>query len=62
MEEIAERLTPDNHALALALANLPDQIRGFGHVKAGNLAKAREARGRLLADFRNPAPQRAAAE
>jgi indolepyruvate ferredoxin oxidoreductase len=58
--EIIGRLDPDNHALALALASIPEQIRGFGHVKERNLkaAKAREAE--LLGRFRSPQPAIAA--
>ena len=40
---IAEKLTPDNHSLAVAYARYPEKIRGFGHVKA-------EAAGRAEAD------------
>jgi indolepyruvate ferredoxin oxidoreductase len=40
-----EALLPDldagNHALALEIARLPEQIKGFGHVKARHLAAAR---------------------
>jgi indolepyruvate ferredoxin oxidoreductase len=58
--EIIGRLDPANHALALALASIPEQIRGFGHVKERNLkaAKAREAE--LLGRFRSPQPAMAA--
>jgi len=58
--EIVGRLHPDNHALALELASIPEQIRGFGHVKERNLktAKAREAE--LLGRFRSPQPAMAA--
>ncbi len=31
---IADSLTPANHSLAVKLTGLPDQIRGYGHVKA----------------------------
>jgi indolepyruvate ferredoxin oxidoreductase len=33
-------LNADNHALALAIASVPEGIRGFGHVKLANLATA----------------------
>ncbi len=32
--EIVDRLTPDNHAIAVGLAAIPEKIRGFGPVKA----------------------------
>jgi len=40
-------LTADNLARAVELATLPEQIRGFGHVKQANVAKVR-ARWRAL--------------
>ena len=46
---IIERLTTAQMADALALARLPEQIRGFGHVKAANVAKAQLERKRLRA-------------
>ena len=33
LDEIVDRLTPGNHALCVALASIPEKIRGFGHVK-----------------------------
>jgi indolepyruvate ferredoxin oxidoreductase len=54
LDEIAERLSPVAHATAIALASLPLDIKGFGHIKERNykLAKSREAT--LLAELRNP--------
>ena len=42
---IASDLTEKNHELAVALARVPDDIRGFGHVKEAAMteAKAKEA-------------------
>jgi indolepyruvate ferredoxin oxidoreductase len=40
-QEILPLLTPANHALALEIAGVPERIRGFGHVKLGNLAIGR---------------------
>ncbi len=63
LEELLAELTPDNHRFAVALARIPEQIRGFGHVKAGNLAKARAEQEKLLEAFRAPpAPHAIAAE
>jgi len=45
------RLTPANHALAVEIAEIPDAIRGYGHVKARSIAKAQEAEAALLARF-----------
>ncbi|HXW28458.1 MAG TPA: indolepyruvate ferredoxin oxidoreductase family protein, partial [Xanthobacteraceae bacterium] len=58
--EIVERLGPDNHALALALASIPEQIRGFGHVKERNLKAAKARAAELLRQFRSPQPAIAA--
>ena len=60
--ELALSLTPDNHALAVEIARLPEQIRGYGHIKERNLEKAKAREASLLAAFRNPAPVRTAAE
>ena len=56
LDEIIERLTPASHATAVALAGLPLDVKGFGHIKERNYktAKAREAA--LLAELRNPSP------
>jgi indolepyruvate ferredoxin oxidoreductase len=45
LDEILAKLGPDNHAIAVALASVPEKIRGFGHVKQRHLkaAKADEA-------------------
>ncbi len=56
VDELLATLTPDNHALALQLAHLPGQIKGFGHVKACHLAAARERWSQLLAQWRAQAP------
>jgi indolepyruvate ferredoxin oxidoreductase len=60
--ELIEHLTPANHAAAVALASLPETIRGFGHVKAKSIAAAAERRLELLAAFRNPAAENRAAQ
>ncbi|MDP3547416.1 MAG: indolepyruvate ferredoxin oxidoreductase family protein [Phreatobacter sp.] len=56
--EIVAKLTPDNHALAVGLASIPEKIRGFGHVKARHLDVAKKEEVALLADFRSgPKPE-----
>ncbi len=52
MEEILGALTGHNHALGVQLAQVPQQIRGFGHVKARSLHAARVKWAELLAAFR----------
>jgi len=56
------RLNSQNAALALEIAAIPDEIRGFGHIKARNLAPARKKWQELLARYEaGQAAQRAAA-
>ena len=60
--ELLESLSPVNHALAVKLANTPDEIRGYGHIKDANVEKAKRKEAELLAQWRNPAALKAAAE
>ncbi|QDF98823.1 indolepyruvate ferredoxin oxidoreductase [Azoarcus sp. DD4] len=50
--ELLETLSQPRLALALEIAGLPDGIRGFGHVKARNMADAANRRAQLLARWR----------
>jgi indolepyruvate ferredoxin oxidoreductase len=54
---IANGLTTANHTTGLALARLPDDIRGFGPVKRESLQRYRDERDRLLQGFHHPAPK-----
>jgi indolepyruvate ferredoxin oxidoreductase len=49
IEGLLAGLTADNVANAIELASLPEQVRGFGHVKEAAVAKFREEKARLLA-------------
>jgi indolepyruvate ferredoxin oxidoreductase len=65
-EETVERLlaglTPQNHALAVQIAAIPDEIRGYGHIKARTLEPARKKRDELLARYETkPTAERVAA-
>ncbi|QCK88590.1 indolepyruvate ferredoxin oxidoreductase family protein [Phreatobacter aquaticus] len=51
--EIVAKLSPDNHALAVGLASIPEKIRGYGHVKVRHLDVAKKEEAALLADFRS---------
>ena len=63
LDEIAQGLTPENHAVAVALAGLPEKIRGFGHVKQRHLLAAKAEEADLLLRLRTAAtPVPAAAE
>ena len=52
VDELLARLNADNHALAVQLASIPEDIRGYGHVKERHLAAARQKWSELLARFR----------
>jgi indolepyruvate ferredoxin oxidoreductase len=49
--ELLPRLTNDNLPIAVRIASVPEEIRGFGHVKARHLAAARQKRAELLRTF-----------
>jgi indolepyruvate ferredoxin oxidoreductase len=56
LEEILAKLTPDNHALAVGLAAIPEKIRGFGPVKSRHLATAKAEEATLFEQFRSGFP------
>ena len=58
---ILAQLGPATLATAVALASLPEQIKGFGHVKERTARLAAAERGRLLDKLRAPAARMAAA-
>jgi indolepyruvate ferredoxin oxidoreductase len=62
LREVAATLCPENHTLAVEIADLPTAIRGYGHVKARNLAHVAARRANLLARYRDPDSALAAAE
>jgi len=49
VEVLMRRLTPQTHALTVAIARLPQTIRGFGHVKLASVERASKQRSELLA-------------
>lgn len=59
---ILGELSTANHRVAVQLAELPQQIRGFGHIKADSVRKAEARQAELLAAFRQAAPAHQAAE
>ena len=62
LRKVLAALTRDNLPTAVALAELPDQIRGFGPVKDANREKAMIVRAQLLEAWEQPAPMPMAAE
>ena len=43
MAQVIANLTPENLPLALEIAALPDQIRGYEKIKEQNIAKVKQA-------------------
>jgi indolepyruvate ferredoxin oxidoreductase len=52
---LLDSLSKANIETAVAIASVPEDIRGYGHVKERHLKAAREKRATLLAAWRNPA-------
>jgi indolepyruvate ferredoxin oxidoreductase len=52
VDELLGKLAADNHAVAVELAGIPEEIRGYGHVRARHLEKSRAKQAELLARFR----------
>ncbi len=52
LDKILANLTPDNHQIAVALAALPEKVRGFGPVKERHLAAAKAEAANLYGQFR----------
>jgi indolepyruvate ferredoxin oxidoreductase len=48
MEELLGKLNAENHALAVEIASIPEDIRGYGHVKRTHVEAAREKEAELL--------------
>jgi indolepyruvate ferredoxin oxidoreductase len=51
IERLAGSLTQDTLSTAVAIAEIPEQIRGYGHVKQKAMAEAKAAREKLFDDF-----------
>ena len=54
LSEIERRLAPDTWRTAVALASIPEDIKGYGHVKHANYEKAMQKQAALLAMLRDP--------
>ena len=52
VDELLSRLAADNHGVAVQLASIPEEIRGYGHIKERNLKQARAKWADLLATYR----------
>ena len=56
IEELLPSLGAHNHAIAVQLASIPEQIRGYGPVKERHLATAKAKEAELVAKYRAAAP------
>lgn len=59
IEELLRGLNASNHALAVEIARIPEEIRGYGHVKERHLATARPKWDSLMAQWRGGVRQAA---
>ena len=59
VEELLRGLSAERHSLAVEIASLPEDIRGFGPVKAESIAKAKAREAELRARYRVPAARAA---
>jgi indolepyruvate ferredoxin oxidoreductase len=58
VEQALRLLSADNHAVALELARIPEQIKGFGHVKERHLKAARARWDELMGQLTGPGAAR----
>ena len=54
LDDLCAKLTRDNLAIAVKLASMPDEVRGYGHVKERHIALAKAKQSQLMADFNDP--------
>jgi indolepyruvate ferredoxin oxidoreductase len=54
VEDLSANLNAQNHALAVQLASIPEDIRGFGHVKERHIKAAIVKQRKMLESFRAP--------
>ncbi|MFT4075809.1 MAG: indolepyruvate ferredoxin oxidoreductase family protein [Asticcacaulis sp.] len=57
IQRLVRDLAPHNLDLAVALARLPEEIRGFGHIKLANLEKTRAKEADLVVQFEAATPK-----
>jgi indolepyruvate ferredoxin oxidoreductase len=57
IERIMAGLTPDKHALAVKIAEIPLSMRGYGYIKQRNVAAALAREAQLLAEFSASPPE-----
>ena len=53
VDELLITLNRNNHGLAVQIASIPEQIRGYGYVKEEHVEKAKTCEADLLASWRD---------
>src|SRR4029079_9836047 len=61
MAEVLTNFDAGNHSIAVELASLPQQVRGYGHVKLRQYEAARKREADLLQALRTPHDEAVAA-
>ena len=61
IEEVLAALSADNHGAAVEIARIPEQIKGYGHIKNRNLEVARQQWQALMRLWRKPIAMRQSA-
>jgi indolepyruvate ferredoxin oxidoreductase len=56
IDEVLRDMATHNHGVAVELAQTPEQMRGYGHVKERNVKAAKARQAELLATFRGAKP------
>ena len=51
LDDLVERVSDANYAVAVELAEVPERIRGYGHVKQAHIERAEELHRSLLEKF-----------
>ncbi len=54
LDTLCAKLSGDNLSIAVKLASIPDDIRGYGHVKERHAALAKAKQAQLMTDFNDP--------
>jgi indolepyruvate ferredoxin oxidoreductase len=57
LQDLANTMSPENHTAAVALAAIPETIRGYGHIRARHLVQAKRHEARLLDEFPGKLPK-----
>ena len=60
IDEVLAALSPTNLPLALSIARIPEEIRGYGHVKDRHLAAVRPKWAALMDTWRSAGQRKAA--